>query len=38
MGLGACAVGAFLDDQLNDLLVLDGQDEAVLYLISVGTV
>jgi SagB-type dehydrogenase family enzyme len=38
MGLGACAVGAFLDDQLNDLLALDGQEEAVLYLISVGAV
>jgi SagB-type dehydrogenase family enzyme len=38
MGLGACAVGAFLDDQINDLLALDGQEEAVLYLISVGAV
>jgi SagB-type dehydrogenase family enzyme len=36
MGLGACAVGAFLDDELNDLLGLDGQEEAALYLISVG--
>ena len=35
-GLGACAVGAFLDDQLNALLGLDGQDEAALYLIAVG--
>jgi len=26
MGLGACAVGAFLDDELNDLLGLDGAD------------
>jgi SagB-type dehydrogenase family enzyme len=38
MGLGACAVGAFLDDRLNDLLALDGKEEAVLYLISVGAV
>jgi SagB-type dehydrogenase family enzyme len=38
MGLGACAVGAFLDDKLNDLLELDGKEEAVLYLISVGGV
>jgi SagB-type dehydrogenase family enzyme len=38
MDLGACAVGAFLDDQLNDLLALDGKEEAVLYLISVGAV
>jgi len=36
MGLGACAVGAFLDNELNDLLELDGQEEAALYLISVG--
>ena len=38
MGLGACAVGAFLDDELNDLLGLDGQEEAALYMISVGQV
>jgi SagB-type dehydrogenase family enzyme len=37
MGLGACAVGAFLDDDLNELLGLDGQKEAALYVISVGT-
>jgi len=36
MGLGACAVGAFLDDELNDLIELDGQEEAALYMISVG--
>lgn len=36
MGLGACPVGAFLDDPLNDLLALDGADEAALYIISVG--
>jgi SagB-type dehydrogenase family enzyme len=38
MGLGTCAVGAFLDDDLNDLLGLDGKEEATLYLISVGKV
>jgi len=38
MGLGACAVGAFLDDDLNDLLGLDGKEEAALYIISIGTV
>jgi SagB-type dehydrogenase family enzyme len=37
LGLGACAVGAFLDDDLNELLGLDGRKEAVLYVISVGT-
>ncbi|MGD2104496.1 MAG: SagB/ThcOx family dehydrogenase [Anaerolineae bacterium] len=36
MGLGACAVGAFYDDQVNRLLGLDGQEEAALYIISVG--
>jgi SagB-type dehydrogenase family enzyme len=36
MGLGACAAGAFLDDELNDLLDVDGQEEAALYLISMG--
>jgi SagB-type dehydrogenase family enzyme len=38
MGLGACAVGAFLDDQFDGLLGLDGKEEAVLYVISVGGV
>jgi SagB-type dehydrogenase family enzyme len=36
MGLGACAVGAFLDDDLNGLLGIDGLYEAALYVISVG--
>jgi SagB-type dehydrogenase family enzyme len=38
MGLGACAVGAFLDDELNDLLGVDGEEEAALYIITVGKV
>jgi SagB-type dehydrogenase family enzyme len=38
MGLGACAVGAFNDDDLNGLLWLDGVEEAVLYIVSVGKV
>ncbi|MGD2148245.1 MAG: SagB/ThcOx family dehydrogenase, partial [Anaerolineae bacterium] len=36
MGLGACAVGAFLDTALNEMLGLDGKAEGVLYVISVG--
>jgi SagB-type dehydrogenase family enzyme len=36
MGMGACAVGAFLDDGLNGLLGVDGKDEAALYLLAVG--
>ena len=38
LGLGACAVGAFFDDVLNNLLELDGISEAVLYLVSVGKI
>jgi hypothetical protein len=38
MGLGACAVGAFIDEQVNGLLGLDGQAEAALYLLAVGAV
>ena len=36
LGLGACTVGAFDDDALNDLLGLDGQEEAALYISAVG--
>lgn len=38
LGLGACAVGAFLDDRVNDLLGVDGEEEAALYLLTVGKV
>ncbi len=38
MGMGACAVGAFLDDNLNSMLGVDGQDEAAIYMLSVGKV
>ncbi|MEE8592589.1 MAG: nitroreductase family protein, partial [Candidatus Bipolaricaulota bacterium] len=33
---GACAIGAFTDDQLNLLLGLDGIDRFVVYLAGVG--
>lgn len=36
MGLGACVVGAFLDDEVNALLGLDGEEEAALYLVTLG--
>lgn len=36
MGLGACAVGAFLDDRVNDLLGVDGREETAVYLLTVG--
>jgi len=38
MGMGACAVGAFLDDGLNAMLEVDGQQEAAVYMLSVGKV
>ena len=36
LGLGACPVAAFYDDELNALLGLDGSDESVIYLAAVG--
>ncbi len=36
LALGACPVAAFYDDQLNDLLDLDGREESVIYLAGVG--
>lgn len=38
LGLGTCAVGAFHDDRLNDLVGLDGEEEAALYILPVGKV
>lgn len=38
MGLGACAIGAFYDDEFNRLLGLDGKEESVLYLLAVGKI
>lgn len=38
MGMGACAVGAFLDDNLNTMLGVDGHNEAAIYTLSVGKV
>ncbi len=36
IGLGACAVGAFLDEKLNTLLGINDKGEESLYIISVG--
>jgi SagB-type dehydrogenase family enzyme len=36
LGLGACAIAGFIDDALEELLGIDGQDEMVLLLMSVG--
>lgn len=38
MGFGACAVGAFLDGGLNELLGVDGREEAALYMLPVGRI
>lgn len=35
--LGACVVGAFLDGPLNDLLRIDGREEAALGLVTLGS-
>ena len=37
MGLGACGVGAFLDDGVNRMLGVDGREEATVYMLGVGT-
>ena len=36
LGLGACGVGAFLDDQINAMLGVDGTDEAAVYMLAIG--
>ena len=36
MGLGACGIGAFMDDQINAMLGVDGVDEAVVYMLAFG--
>lgn len=38
VGCGCCAIGAFKDQNLNDMLNLDGIDQFVLYLATVGKV
>lgn len=36
LGMGVCAVGAFLDDEVNAMLGVDGENEAAVYMLSVG--
>jgi SagB-type dehydrogenase family enzyme len=38
MGLGACGVGAFMDDQINEMLGVDGVEEAAVYMLAAGHV
>jgi SagB-type dehydrogenase family enzyme len=35
-GMGVCGIGAFFDDQVNDLVGIDGRKETALYMASVG--
>lgn len=36
MGLGACGVGAFMDEEINRMLGVDGIEEAAIYMLAVG--
>ena len=36
LGLGVCAVGAFYDDDVNHIIDLDGEEETVIYMATVG--
>jgi SagB-type dehydrogenase family enzyme len=36
MGLGACGVGAFMDDSINAMLGVDGVEEAAVYMLAAG--
>ncbi|MDP2950452.1 MAG: SagB/ThcOx family dehydrogenase [Chloroflexota bacterium] len=37
LGVGPCGIGAFLDDEVNRLVGVDGQQESAVYLVSIGT-
>jgi SagB-type dehydrogenase family enzyme len=36
LGGGACPVAAFFDEEVNEIISIDGEEEAALYLASVG--
>lgn len=36
LGFGTCCVGAFFDDEINAMLGIDGVEESIVYLISIG--
>lgn len=36
LGLGSCQVGAFYDDEINNMVGLDGKEESAIYLSVVG--
>lgn len=36
LGLGVCGIGALFDDMINDIIGLDGLEETVIYMATVG--
>ena len=36
LDMGSCLIGAFFDDEVNDVLKVDGQDETVIYMCATG--
>jgi len=38
LGLGVCAIGAFFDDDANEIIGVDGTDETVIYMATVGRI
>ena len=36
LGMGSCQIGAFFDDEVNELLQLDGEKETALYMTAFG--
>ncbi len=36
LGLGSCPIGAFYDNELNELLGVDGEEETVIYMVTAG--
>ncbi|MBP1734321.1 MAG: nitroreductase [Deltaproteobacteria bacterium] len=38
LGLGICAIGAFFDDHVNDIIGIDGNEETAIYMATVGKI
>jgi SagB-type dehydrogenase family enzyme len=36
IGLGSCQIGSFFDDEVNQILGVDGKDESAIYLSVIG--
>jgi SagB-type dehydrogenase family enzyme len=36
LGLGCCTIGAFYDEEINEVLEVDGEEETTIYLATVG--